>query len=173
VSCYLDNVAAPYGDSFDWTVTGALLASGETGKGPSIKVILPSPPAPVTFSVSVKDDDGYVGANTRVLKPIPFMQAAVERFFCKIRHLYMKFPPFFIDPGDPVRDLNVNPVTERELEGVLGLADQMANMARTALSLMESARHPVRIGRLPDSVSMDEPVEERHLWSDGAKIRKT
>jgi hypothetical protein len=161
VSAGLQGVNNLTGYQFAWTITGAQLAAGETGNKPSVNVILPSPPAPVTLAVSVQDDDGFVGTVTRVLTPITLSEVAIELFVCKLKQLYMKFPqlPWWVHPGDPEELPSVQPLTERELEHVLSISEQMVVTARSAISLMKLVRRPSTVGRLPEGIPMDQPAE--------------
>ncbi len=162
VSCEVGGTTNLSAYRFEWNIEGALFASGATGKAPSIKIILPSPPAPVNISVSVRDDDGYVGTATRVLTPIPFWQAGVERFVCRLRHLYLKLPqfPYYFRPGDPAPHSIVHASAERDLQRVLSISEEMLQAAHSALTLMEVARNSVVLDQLPEHLRTTGIAEE-------------
>ena len=173
VSCSLEGIANLSDYSFEWTVSGAQVAPGETGKQSAIHIVLPTPPAPVTLSVSVQDTDGFVGTATRVLTPVTFQEAAWLSFICKLKHL-VKVNLFFDPLWDPERDLSMHPVTERDLERVLHLGEQLVEAARAAITIMEQASHPPSIGQVPEHIPMEGIVAQEdahHRAADEEPVR--
>jgi hypothetical protein len=146
--------------SFKWTVTGAQLAPGEAAKSEALKIILPSPPAPVSVSVTVHDDDIIVGTASDTITPIPFKQAQLMLVACNLKHVVEH--NFLNDPlWDPLRDLSAHPITEGDVEQVIRAGEQLVGAARSALTIMQQVRTPAAIGILPERISMEELVEER------------
>jgi len=145
--------------TYAWSVAGAQPAQGENGKTQTFKIIVPSPAEKVQITLSVNDDDGFVGTATATFTPLSFQQASVLSFVCQLRHLLKV--NLLVDPlVDPLRDLNVHPVTATDLERVLGLAEQITSAARSALLAFRRGEHGVRIGRLPSDVDMKDPLGE-------------
>lgn len=152
--------------SYAWTVSGGVLAPGENGKNPNVKIIAPSAGQQVLLSLSVSDTDGFVGVAGLKFAPISFEQAAFMEFVCTLKHLVKV--DLFVDPlWDPLRDLNVRPVTAAELERVLGTAEQIANTARAALGALKQARYNAKVGKLPTHVQ----IGERQIGRKGVRSR--
>jgi hypothetical protein len=61
---------------------------------------------------------------------------------------------------DPLRDFTVHPVTEADLERVLGVAEQIVSDARSALVAFKQAGQDVQIGKLPTDVEMNDRLGE-------------
>ena len=131
--------------TYAWTVTGTRLAHGESGNGATLKIIAPSATEQVRLALSVSDDDGFVGTASATFTPITFAQAAVNGFICRVEHLVKV--NMLVDPlWDPRRDLNLDPVTEPELERVLGIAEQIVRSAQSALVAFTRSRHELKPG---------------------------
>jgi hypothetical protein len=145
------NILTAY--SYTWTVNGAQLAPGENGKGPTFKIIAPSPSQQVQLALAVSDDDGFIGIASATFAPLTFQMAPWLSFLCRLKYLVKV--NWFVDPlWDPFRDLNVHPVTEADFERVLGIAEQTVANARF-VALRES-QHRGEVGRLPSHVEMND-----------------
>jgi hypothetical protein len=148
-----------------WTLTGAQFAAGEKGAGTTLNIIAPSPPQPVELSLSVSDDDGFVGTAIATFTPISFQEAVRDGIVCRLRHLIQSIypiPPYIIRPGDPPAhpDVSFNRVFREDLERLVETAEQIASAARSALVVLKQGQDGVRIGRLPTSVQMGDRLEE-------------
>lgn len=147
--------------TYAWTVNGAQFAPNEDGKRSTVKIITPSPPQAVQLSLSVSDDDGFVGIAGATFTPVSYQQGMLNAIICRLRHFIQSIypnPPFIIHPGDPPPhpDVSIILVSKADLERLVEIADQIATHARSALVALEQAEHSVRIGKLPTHVQMND-----------------
>lgn len=160
------NILTAY--TYTWTVNGAQLAPGENRKGPTLKIIAPSPSRQVQLALSVSDEDGFVGTASATFAPLTFQMASWLSFLCRLKYLVKV--NLFVDPlWDPLRDLNVHPVTEADFERVLGIAEQIVANARLGLAALRESQGRGEVGRLPTHVEMNDRLGDSEGKYEPAK----